>query len=73
MVRLRRLWIIILSRGDKMTVSKAQLKASAKYQASHKKDVYRNQTKSKAKKFIRDMATKEELIELQTMIQNKLK
>lgn len=58
---------------DCMAVSKAQLKASAKYQAAHKKDVYRNQTKSKAKKFIRDMATKEELAEFQKMIQDKLK
>lgn len=56
-----------------MAVSKAQLKASAKYQAAHKKDVYRNQTKSRAKKFIRDMATKEELVEFQKMIQDKLK
>lgn len=56
-----------------MAVSKSQLKASAKYQAQHKADVYRNQTKSKAKKFIKDFATKKELIELKMMIERKLK
>lgn len=56
-----------------MAVSKSQLKSAAKYQAAHKSDVYRNQTKSKAKKFIRDFATKPELIELKSMIDKKLK
>lgn len=54
-------------------VSKSQLKASAKYQAQHKADVYRNQTKSKARKFVRDFANKTELIELKKMIEDKLK
>lgn len=54
-------------------VSKSQLKAAAKYQAQHKTDVYRNQTKSKAKKFVRDFANRSELIELKQMIEDRLK
>lgn len=54
-------------------VSKSQLKAIGKYQSAHKSDNYRNQTKSKAKKFIRDFAKHDELLELRKMIDEKLK
>lgn len=53
-------------------VSKSQLKAVEKYQSKHKADNYRNQTKSKAKKFIRDFARRDELLELWKMIDEKL-
>lgn len=52
---------------------KSTRKAIKKYQEAHKADNYRNQTKSKAKKFIRDFARRDELLELRRMIDEKLK
>ena len=52
---------------------KSTRKAIKKYQETHKADNYRNQTKSKAKKFIRDFARRDELLELRKMIDEKLK
>lgn len=47
-------------------------KAVKKYQEKHKSDNYRNQTKSRAKKFIRDFARRDELLELREMIDERL-
>ncbi len=46
-------------KGNK--TSEAQLRASKKYQAKHKKEIYRNQKKSKAKNFILNDARIDEL------------
>lgn len=47
-------------------------KAVKKYQKKHKSDNYRNQAKSRAKKFIRDFARRDELLELRDMIDERL-
>lgn len=52
--------------------SAAQLKASKKYQAKHKTEVYRIQKKSKAKNFIIKDATREELNYFQKLITERL-
>lgn len=53
--------------------SDAQLRASKKYQANHKREVYRIQKKSKAKNFIIKDATREELNYFQKLITERLK
>lgn len=47
-------------------------KAVKKYQKKHKSDNYRNQAKSRAKKFIQDFARRDELLELRDMIDERL-
>lgn len=54
-------------------ITEAQKKAIKKYQAKHRNKAYRYQAKSRAKKFIRDFARRDELLELRKMIDEKLK
>lgn len=53
-------------------ITEAQKKATKKYQAKHRDKAYRYQAKSRAKKFISDFASRDELLELREMIDEKL-
>ncbi|WP_373842838.1 hypothetical protein [Limosilactobacillus sp.] len=52
---------------------KRQLKRVATYNRAHKSEAYRYQKKSRARGFIKNDATREELLELRDLIDKKLK
>ena len=58
-------------KGNK--TSEAQLRASKKYQSKHKKEIYRNQKKSKAKNFILNDARIDELEYFSELINKRKK
>lgn len=55
-----------------MKTSKAQLKASTKWKKKHPDKQRNYQYGSYARKFIRDIANKDQLIQLQEMIEKRL-
>ncbi|OUN50353.1 hypothetical protein HHK02_01505 [Limosilactobacillus reuteri] len=52
--------------------SKAKLESNKRYQAKHKKEVYRNQKKSRAKNFILNDARIDELNYFSELINNRM-
>ena len=56
----------------KRKTSQAELNAIKRYQKKHKATTYRNQKKSRAKSFILKDATREELVYLKKLIDERL-